>query len=52
MIGRDPGELKVLQHLFLVSVSSFFRDRESFRVLERWLADLLLLKAEGQPIRV
>ncbi|MEO8591709.1 MAG: chemotaxis protein CheB [Candidatus Solibacter sp.] len=52
VIRRDPSELKVLQHLFLVSVSSFFRDRESFRVLERSLAELVLLKTEGQPLRV
>jgi chemotaxis methyl-accepting protein methylase len=52
LIRRQPDELHVLQHLFLVSVSSFFRDRESFRVLERALADLVLRKAAGQPIRV
>jgi chemotaxis protein methyltransferase CheR/two-component system CheB/CheR fusion protein len=52
LVRRHPGELEVLQHLFLVSVSSFFRDRESFRVLERALADLLLGKDAGQPIRI
>jgi chemotaxis protein methyltransferase CheR/two-component system CheB/CheR fusion protein len=52
LIRRDPGELKTLQGLFLVSVSSFFRDRESFRVLERALKDLALKKAEGEPVRI
>jgi chemotaxis protein methyltransferase CheR/two-component system CheB/CheR fusion protein len=52
LIRREPGEVHMLQHLFLVSVSSFFRDRESFRVLQRALADQVLGKAEGEPIRV
>ncbi|KIL99343.1 Chemotaxis protein methyltransferase CheR [Paramagnetospirillum magnetotacticum MS-1] len=52
LVQRDPGELQVLQHLFLVSVSSFFRDRESFRVLERALAAAIAEKPEGEPIRV
>ncbi|NJD34219.1 MAG: chemotaxis protein [Betaproteobacteria bacterium] len=47
-----PEELKTLQRLFLVSVSSFFRDRSSFRELERALAGLLADKAEGEPVRV
>jgi chemotaxis methyl-accepting protein methylase len=51
-IRQQPGELHVLQHLFLVSVSSFFRDRESFRVLEKALADLAQGKGAGEPIRV
>ena len=52
LIGRDPGELNVLQRLFLVSVSTLFRDRESFRALERSLSDLVRRKPEGEPIRV
>ena len=52
LIRQDQGELHILQHLFLVSVSSFFRDRDSFRVLDRALADLVLEKVEGQPIRI
>ncbi|MCX7173051.1 MAG: hypothetical protein NT159_03770 [Proteobacteria bacterium] len=38
--------------MFLVSVSSFFRDRDSFRVLERALAAVVAGKADGEPIRV
>jgi chemotaxis protein methyltransferase CheR/two-component system CheB/CheR fusion protein len=52
LVGRQPGELRTLQHLFLVSVSSFFRDRESFRVLERALASVLVNKSGGEPIRI
>ncbi|EME67857.1 methylase of chemotaxis methyl-accepting protein [Paramagnetospirillum caucaseum] len=52
LVRRDPEELRVLQHLFLVSVSSFFRDRESFRVLERVLAGIIAEKPDGEPIRV
>ncbi|MCX7143538.1 MAG: chemotaxis protein [Proteobacteria bacterium] len=52
LIRRDPQELRTLQHLFLVSVSSFFRDRESFRALERSLAGALAEKRENEAIRV
>lgn len=49
---RDPGELRTLQQMFLVSVSTFFRDRDAFRVLERALAGQLADKAAGEPIDV
>ncbi|BAE51736.1 CheR family methyltransferase [Paramagnetospirillum magneticum] len=52
LIRRDPEELHVLQRLFLVSVSSFFRDRDSFRVLERALAAALAEKPASEPVRV
>jgi chemotaxis protein methyltransferase CheR/two-component system CheB/CheR fusion protein len=48
----QPEELKTLQHLFLVSVSSFFRDRESFHVLKMSLAKLVAGKPASEPIRV
>lgn len=51
-IRRQPEELHVLQHLFLVSVSSFFRDRESFQVLKMSLAKLVAGKPDNEPIRV
>jgi chemotaxis methyl-accepting protein methylase len=51
-IRKDPGELNILQHLFLVSVSSFFRDRESFHALERALAGVIADKTAGEPTRV
>ncbi len=49
---KQPEELKTLQHLFLVSVSSFFRDRKSFEVLKMSLAKLLAGKPEGEPTRI
>ncbi|MDP1525320.1 MAG: chemotaxis protein CheB [Rhodocyclaceae bacterium] len=52
LIRRQPEELKVLQHLFLVSVSSFFRDAESFKVLKMSLAKLASGKPAGEPVRV
>ncbi len=52
LVRRDPYELKALQHLFLVSMSAFFRDRESFRSLERALAARIVDKAKGEPVRV
>jgi len=52
LIRRQPEELHTLQHLFLVSVSSFFRDRASFAELERSLAAAIAAKAAGEPLRV
>jgi chemotaxis protein methyltransferase CheR/two-component system CheB/CheR fusion protein len=52
LIRRDPAELKTLQHLFLVSVSSFFRDRASFDTLKMSLAKVVAGKPEGEPVRV
>jgi len=52
LIRREPRELHVLQHLFLVSMSSFFRDRDSFLSLERALAARIVDKREGVPVRV
>jgi chemotaxis methyl-accepting protein methylase len=52
LVRQQPAELHTLQHLFLVSVSSFFRDLESFRVLERALGDLVLRRTGGEAIRV
>lgn len=52
LVRRDPEELHLLQRLFLVSVSSFFRDRDSFLVLERALAAALAEKPASEPVRV
>lgn len=52
LVRRQPAELETLQRLFLVSVSSFFRDRASFRALERALAALVAAKGDGEPIRI
>jgi chemotaxis protein methyltransferase CheR/two-component system CheB/CheR fusion protein len=52
LIRRDATELHTLQHLFLVSVSSFFRDRASFDALQKELATLVATKPVHTPIRV
>jgi len=52
LVRRQPGELRALQQYFLVSVSSFFRNRASFRELTRALAPLLADKPAGEAIRV
>ncbi len=52
LVRRQPEELGALQRLFLVSVSSFYRDRDSFRELERALAARLAGKRAAEPIRV
>lgn len=51
-IARNPDELQTLQHLFLVSLSSFFRDPESFAQLEKPLAELLHGKQPGEAIKL
>ena len=52
LIRRNPHELHSLQHLFLVSMSSFYRDRDSFLSLERALAARIVDKQQGVPVRV
>ena len=51
-IRRHPEELHTLQHLFLVSLSSFFRDHASFDVLGKSLADMLAAKPRSEALRV
>lgn len=48
----DPEELRTLQRLFLVSVSSFFRDRAAFAEVQRALAERIRNKPSGEPLRV
>lgn len=49
---KNPGELYKLQHQFLISLSSFFRDSESFSILKQHLNELLEVKDPGNSIRV
>ncbi|WP_371928912.1 CheR family methyltransferase, partial [Methylomonas aurea] len=51
-IKEHPEELNRLQHRFMVSVSSFFRDDTAFVVLEAALRNLVIGKAAGDSIRV
>ncbi|HSX85615.1 MAG TPA: CheR family methyltransferase [Cellvibrio sp.] len=49
---KYPDELCKLQHQFLISLSFFFRDRESFAVLKQRVNELLEHKARGDSIRI
>jgi chemotaxis protein methyltransferase CheR/two-component system CheB/CheR fusion protein len=51
-IVQYPDELKTLQHLFLVSLSSFFRDNRAFAVVKKHLAETVEQKAPGESIRI
>jgi chemotaxis methyl-accepting protein methylase len=51
-IRRHPDEIQILQHLLLVSVSSFFRDKASFDVLNTALSQLIAGKNTSVPVRV
>ncbi|NTW49255.1 MAG: hypothetical protein HGB19_05920, partial [Chlorobiales bacterium] len=50
-VQSHPDELTVLQHSFLISVTSFFRDQGAFRALERALRGLVANKKPGDSIR-
>jgi chemotaxis protein methyltransferase CheR/two-component system CheB/CheR fusion protein len=49
---QNPRELNILQHLFLVSLSSFFRDSGAFAVVEKYLKELVRQKKSGDAIRI
>lgn len=51
-IMQYPDELKTLRHLFLVSLSSFFRDSQAFAVLKKHLAETVGQKTPGETIRI
>jgi two-component system CheB/CheR fusion protein len=50
---KDPGEIEALRHEILVSVTSFFRDPESFRALATEIDALVReAHAERRPLRI
>ncbi len=49
---KFPDELRRLQHQFLISLSFFFRDSESFSALGQHLEKLLKNKVKGDSIRI
>jgi chemotaxis methyl-accepting protein methylase len=49
---QNPRELNILQHLFLVSLSSFFRDSGAFTIVRKHLTDLVRQKKPGDGIRI
>ncbi|WP_051283944.1 chemotaxis protein CheB [Desulforegula conservatrix] len=51
-LKNNPEELTILQHSFLISVTSFFRDSEAFSSLEKIMTDLVSEKQPGDSIRI
>lgn len=51
LLHQDPGEAQALLKDLLIGVTSFYRDREAFDVLERLVLPELLESSE-QPLRV
>ena len=49
---QHPGELDALAKETLISVTEFFRDKETFRTLERYLRELIADKRPGDEFRV
>jgi chemotaxis protein methyltransferase CheR/two-component system CheB/CheR fusion protein len=49
---QNPRELHTLQHLFLVSLSSFFRDSGAFAIVRQCLTELVRQKKPGDTIRI
>jgi two-component system CheB/CheR fusion protein len=53
LLGENPAEIAALFDDFLISVTSFFRDRETFDLLRaRVLPDLLRSRKPDQSVRV
>jgi two-component system CheB/CheR fusion protein len=52
LLGSDAAEAEALQHSLLVTVTSFFRDPESFAALGRQLERLLARRPDGERLRV
>ncbi|MBP6503660.1 MAG: PAS domain S-box protein [Rhodoferax sp.] len=51
-LKSDPHEIRELQQTFLISVSSFFRDKNVFAALNTSLETLIAGKNKGDSIRV
>src|SRR5215470_17753201 len=52
LIRDNPDEVQALLSDLLISVTSFFRDREAFESLAKVLPQVFANKATGQPIRI
>ena len=50
--AKNPDELNKLSKDILISVTAFFRDRNSFEALRKILADIVALKQSGDEIRI
>lgn len=52
LLERDPREVSALASDFLIGVTSFFRDPEAFRSMERKVLPELFERAGDDPVRV
>jgi PAS domain S-box-containing protein len=50
-VGKNPEELDLLFKDILISVTSFFRDKEAFKALDRLLEKIIKEKSEGDIFR-
>lgn len=51
-VEKNPDELSVLHKSFLIGVTTFFRDKDSFQFLHKKLATLIAGKKKNDSIRV
>lgn len=51
-VERNPAELRELYRDLLISVTSFFRDPESFEALSKLLVGVLSKRQKEEPVRV
>ncbi len=51
-VEENPDELDLLARDILISVTAFFRDREAFFALRKWVGDTVARKPAGSEIRV
>lgn len=51
-LKKDPEEVHALSKELLISVTNFFRDKEAFKSVRRYIADLVEDKKAGENIRV
>jgi two-component system CheB/CheR fusion protein len=51
VIETNPSELDALAKETLISVTEFFRDKDAFRTLERFVAEIVERKKENEEIR-
>ena len=52
LLEKDPEEASALALDFLIGVTSFFRDPEAFKTLEKKVLPVLFKGSEGEPVRV
>src|SRR5499427_6663847 len=52
LMRENPAEVQALLSDLLISVTTFFRDKEAFEAFAKLLPDIFRSEATGQPIRV